>query len=204
MKREKIKPKQTRMKKQVSLNFFLSSFFFFLLLSACASASKTSTVELENKGTVMGVPTPDWVKLYLEKGLSALQAQPQYKDKYCIVGEESGVNRQFVISLADQASTAKDSALYDVTIALARDILLQGYDQKELQTAAGYNPQSMVEMLRELDKIQGSINTGFNNGFNRTHPSPASRMVNASVAANRYANIQDNGRFREKRFNSVK
>jgi hypothetical protein len=456
------------------------------LLFACASGSvkKSNTVELENKGTVMGVPTPDWVKLYLEKGLSALQAR--YKDKYCIVGEESGVNRQFVISWADQASaqqrlgaflrtniasryeavitatsqsgavndsqykqeinnivnslvnvsysgaqreadwwslrrrydpdnkeqytdeytayvlytvpkkemnrqialaletsTAKDSKLYDVTIALARDILLQGYDEKELQNAAviqktaansydppgsvtaqaleeinlldeynigrdvaasilsryriwdanpaltkyvnlmcqsivinspkpvayngyhaailesgeinafatpgghvfitrglieaaksedalaaviaheiahiqlghglraiqtnrdlqdwlsqftlsgaqtvtdrlnagfsriqefdaditamsllaaaGYNPQSMVEMLRELNKIQGHVNA--NTGFNRTHPSPASRMVNASVAATRYANTPDTSRFREKRFNSVR
>jgi hypothetical protein len=459
----------------------------YLLFSACASVSKSNTVELENKGTVMGVPTPDWVKIYLEKGLSALQTQPQFKDKYCIVGEESGVNRQFVISWADAASArqrigvllrtniasryeaviaatsqsgaesgaqyrqeinnilnalvnvsysgaqreadwwslrrrydpankeqytdeytayvlytvpkaemnlqiafalessvAKDSALYDVTIALARDILLQGYDEKELQNAAviqktaanyydppgsvtaqaleeinlsdeysigrdvaasilsrysiwdanpsltnyvnlicqtivinsprptafngynaaildsgevnafaspgghvfitrglieavksedalaavlaheiahiqlshglraiqtsrglqdwlsqfnlsgaqtitdrlnagfsriqefdaditamsllaaaGYNPRQLVEMLRELDKIQGSRNGGFNAGFGRTHPSPASRMVNASVAVNRYANINDTGRFREKRFKSV-
>jgi Zn-dependent protease with chaperone function len=431
----------------------------------------------------MGVPTPDWIKLYLEKGVSALQAQSQYKDKYCIVGEESGVNRQFVISWADAASAqqrigallrtniasryeaaikaasqsgaissaqynqeinnvvnalvnvsysgaqreadwwslrrrydpenkelytdeytayvlytvpktemnrqiafaletgaAKDSVLYDITIALARDILLQGYDEGELQTAAsiqktaadyydppgsvtaqaldeidladeyligrdvaasilssyavwdanpaltnyvnmicqaivinsprpsafngyhaaildsgevnafaspgghvfitrglmeaaksedalaaviaheiahiqlshglraiqtnrdledwlsqfnlsgaqtiadrlnagfsriqefdaditalsllnaaGYNPQSLPEMLRELDKIQGG---GINAGFNRTHPSPASRMVNAAVAANRYAKA-DTGRFRQKRFNAV-
>jgi hypothetical protein len=450
------------------------------LLTVCVSVSKTNIVELENKGTVMGVPTPDWVKLYLEKGLSALQAQTQYKDKYCIVGEENGTNRQFVISWADQASAqqrigalirtnivsryeaaitansksgseisaeyrqginnivnslvnvsysgaqreadwwslrrrynpankeqytdeytayvlytvpkaemnrqislaletsvAKDSALYDVTIALARDILLQGYDRKELQNAAaiqktasnyydppgsvtasaleeidlldayaigrdvaasilskyriwdanpaitnyvnlicgtivinspkptayngyhaaildssevnafatpgghifitrgvieaaksedalaaviaheiahiqldhglraiqtnrdlqdwlsqfslsgaktitdrlsagfsriqefdaditamsllaaaGYNPQSLPEMLRELDKIQVTRS----GGFNTTHPSPASRMVNASVAANRYANTKDTGRFRERRF----
>jgi len=452
------------------------------LLSACASVSKT--VELENKGTVMGVPTPDWVKIYLEKGLSALQAQPQYKGKYCIVGEESGVNRQFVISWADAASAqqrlgallrtniasryeaaitatsqsgaesaakysqeinnavnalvnvsysgaqreadwwnlrrrydpankeqytdeytayvlytvpktemnrqialaletsvAKDSALYDITIALARDILLQGYDEKERQNAvaiqktaadyydppgtvtaqaleeinlldeynigrdvaasvlsgyriwdtdpaltnyinmicqtivinspkpiayngyyaaildsgevnafaspgghvfitrglidaaksedalaavlaheiahiqlghglraiqtnrdlqdwfgqfslsgartitdrlnagfsriqefdaditamsllaaAGYNPQRMVDMLRELDKKQGGLNAG----FGRTHPSPASRMVNAAVAVNRYANMADTSKFRQRRFNSVK
>jgi len=471
-----------------SLLCYLLPVICYLLFAACASGStkNSNTVELENKGTVMGVPTPDWVKLYLEKGLSALQAQTQYKDKYCIVGEESGVNRQFVISWADQASAqqrigallrtniasryeaavtatsqsgainaaqykqeinntlnalvnvsysgaqreadwwslrrrydpankeqytdeytayvlytvpkaemnrqiafaletsaAKDSALYDVTIALARDILLQGYDEKELQNAAaiqktaenyydppgsvtaqaleeinlldeynigrdvaasilsryriwdanpsltkyvnmicqtivinspkptayngyyaaildsneinafaspgghvfitrglieaaksedalaaviaheiahiqlghglraiqtnrdlqdwlgkfslsgaqtimdklnagfsrvqefdaditamsllaaaGYNPQSMVEMLRELDKIQGSGNA--NTGFNRTHPSPSSRMVNASVAVSRYANISDTGRFREKRFNSLK
>jgi len=477
------------MKKRTCLNILVSS-LIFLLLSACASGSgtgkKSKIVELENKGTVMGVSTPDWVKIYVEKGLSALQAQPQYKDRYCIVGEESGVNRQFVISWADAASAqqrlgallrtniasryeavvaatsqsgaenaaqyrqeinnslnalvnvsysgarreadwwslrrrydpdnkeqytdeytayvlytvpkaemnrqiafaletsaSKDSALYDVTIALARDILLQGYDEKELQSAAaiqttaannydppgtvtaqaldeinlldeynigrdvaasilsgynlweanpalvkyvnliceaivinsprpvayngynaaildsaelnafaspgghvfitrglieaaksedelaaviaheiahiqlghglraiqtnrdlqdwlsqfslsgaqtiadrlnagfsrvqefdaditaisllaaaGYNPQSMVEMLRELDKIQGRA--GMGSGFGKTHPSPASRIVNASVAIGRYANIQDTGRYREKRFNSVK
>jgi beta-barrel assembly-enhancing protease len=472
---------------EISRGGLLTTIFVFFkyiillsLFTACVSVSKTKIVELENKGTVMGVPTPDWVKLYLEKGLSALQAQTQYKDKYCIVGEESGVNRQFVISWADQASAqqrigalirtnivsrydaaitansksgseisaeyrqginnivnslvnvsysgaqreadwwslrrrydpankeqytdeyiayvlytipkaemnrqislaletsvAKDSALYDVTIALARDIFLQGYDQKELQNAAaiqktaanyynspgsvianaleeinlldayaigrdvaasilsryriwdanpaitnyvnlicetivinspkpasyngyhavildssevnafatpgghifvtrglieaaksedalaaviaheiahiqlehglraiqtnrdlqdwlsqfslsgaktitdrlnagfsriqefdaditamslldaaGYNPQSLPEMLRELEKIQAAGS----GGFNTTHPSPASRMVNASVAANRYLNTKDTERFRERRF----
>jgi hypothetical protein len=433
----------------------------------------------------MGISTPAWVKLYIDKGLSALQAQDQYKDKYVVVGEESGVNRQFVLSWADTASAqqrigalvrtniasryeaaitataqsgaessaqyrqeinivlsaiinvsysgaqreadwwtlrrrydpdnkeqytdeyaayvlytipktemnrqiaiamenaaAKDSALYDITIALARDILLQGYDETDLHNAAaiqktaadyydppgsvtaaalneinlgdeyligrdvaasilsnyavwegnpaltnyvnlicqaivinsprpaafngyhaaildsdginafaspgghifitrgfietaksedalaaviaheiahvqlshglraiqtnrdlqdwmsqfsvlgaqtitdrlnagfsriqefdaditalsllaaaGYNPQSLSEMLRELDKIQGR--GGFNADFSRTHPSPASRMVNAAVAANRYANMADTGKFRENRFSAV-
>jgi hypothetical protein len=487
-KREKIKEKKAEMKQQACLKFFLYSFFILLLLTACASSSQTNTVELENKGTVMGVKTPDWVKLYLEKGVSALQALPRYRDKYCIVGEESGVNRQFVMSWADAASaqqrigallrtniasryeavvaansqsgaeisaqyrqeinnavnalvnvsysgaqreadwwtlrrrydpddkeqftdlytayvlytvpktemnrqialaletgTPRDSALYDVTIALARDILLQGYDEKELQNAAsiqktaadyydppgtvtaaaldeisledeyligrdvaasilseyriwdadpalttyinlicetilinsprpvayngyhaaildsnevnafatpgghifitrglieaaksedmlaaaiaheiahvqlshglraiqtnrdlqdwlsqfnlsgaqtimdrlnagfsriqefdadicamsllvsaGYNPQRIVDMLRELDKIQGSGSGGFNAGFVRTHPSPASRIVNASVAVSRYANMADTERFRQRRFDAVK
>jgi hypothetical protein len=227
-----------RTRKVIPFFPFLIFLFSFLIFS-CVSVAKTNIVELENKGTVMGVPTPAWVKLYLEKGVSALQAQVQYKDKYVIVGEESGVNRQFVTSWADMASAQqrigsllrtniasryeaavtgaaqygveisgdykqeinnvlsaivnvsysgaqreadwwslrrrydpdnkeqytdeytayvlytmpkaemnrqiafamenaaqKDSALYDVTIALARDILLQGYDQSELQTAA--------------------------------------------------------------------
>jgi len=490
IKREKIKEKKAGMKKQVCLTFLRSSFLLYYLIHvfcylfiACASVSDSNVVELENKGTVMGVSTPDWVKLYLEKGLFALQAHTQYKDKYCIVGEESGINRQFIISWADAASAqqrigmllrtniasryeaaitatsqsgvekaakyrqeinnvvnaivnvsysgaqreadwwslrrrydpvrkeqytdeytayvlytvpkmemnrqialaletsvAKDSVLYDVTIAIARDILLQGYDEKELQNAAtiqknaanyydppgsvtaqaideinlldeyaigrdiaasilskyriwdadpaitnyvnlicetivinsprptafngyhaaildssevnafatpgghifitrglieaaksedalaaaiaheiahvqlshglraiqtnrnledwllqftisgaqiivdrlnagfsriqefdaditalsllaasGYNPQSLPEMLRELDKIQGNRSGGFND----THPSPISRMVNAAVAAKRYADTQDTRRFREKRFNSV-
>ena len=466
------------------LPVFLSFLISFFCIT-CVSVSKTNIVELENKGTVMNVPAPDWVKLYLEKGLSALQAR--YKDKYVIVGEESGVNRQFVLSWADMASAqqrigallrtniasryqaavtataqlgaassaeyqqeidnvltaivnvsysgaqreadwwslrrrydpdnkeaysdeytawvlytvpkaemnrqialametaaSKDSALYDVTIALARDILLQGYDEGELQTAAaiqktaadyydppgsvtavalneinladeyligrdvaasvlerytiwnagpalthyvnqicqtitinsprpvsfngyhaaildsaeinafaspgghifitrglleaaksedalaaviaheiahiqlshglraiqsnrdlqdwlsqftlsgartigdrlnagfsrvqefdaditalsllaaaGYNPQSLAAMLRELDRIQGRRAGGFNDGFSRTHPSPASRMTNAAIAANRYATMADTSRFREKRFNAV-
>jgi len=483
---------QAEMKKHICINFTRPSFLLCYLLpitcylfAACASASKPTTIELENKGTVTNVKTPDWVKLYLEKELSALQTQ--YKDKYCIVGEESGVNRQFVISWADQASAqqrigallrtniasryeaaitaasqsgavntaqykqeinnivnslvnvnysgaqreadwwtlrrrydpdnkeqytdeytayvlytvpkaemnrqialaletsaSKDSALYDVTIALARDILLQGYDERELQTAAAiqktaanyydppgsvtaraldeinlldeynigrdvaadillsykiwdadpvlsryvnticqvivinsprpsafngyhavildsdeinafatpgghilitrglvkaaksedmlaaviaheiahiqlshglraiqtnrdledwfgqfsnlgaqtitdrlnagfsrvqefdaditamsllaaakYNPQSMVDMLHELDKIQSGKSVASGAGFARTHPSPASRIINASVAANRYANIPDTGRFRQKRFKEI-
>jgi beta-barrel assembly-enhancing protease len=490
MKREKIKAKKTEMKRRTYLNFIHSSFLLCCLFSACASGSvkNSNIVELENKGTVTDVKTPEWIKLYLEKGVSALQAQSQYKDKYCIVGEESGVNRQFVISWADQASAqqrigallrtniatryeaaikatsqsgavnaaqykqeinnivnslvnvsysgaqreadwwslrrrydpdnkeqytdeytayvlytvpkaemnrqialaletsaSKDSALYDITIALARDILLQGYDEKELQNAAviqktaanyydppgsvtalaldeinlldeynigrdvaadillrykiwdanpaltnyvnmicrgivinsprpsafngyhaaildsdeinafatpgghilitrglvkaaksedmlaaviaheiahiqlshglraiqtnrdledwfgqfsnlgaqtimdrlnsgfsrvqefdaditamsllaaaKYNPQSLVDMLLELDKIQSDKSGSPGAGFARTHPSPASRIVNASIAADRYANMPDNRKFREKRFNSVK
>jgi predicted Zn-dependent protease len=69
-----------------------------------------------------------------------------------------------------------------------------------LLAATGYNPRQLVDMLRELDKIQGhSLNTG----FGRTHPSPASRMVNAAVAVNRYANMTDTGGFRQKRFNAA-
>jgi predicted Zn-dependent protease len=68
-----------------------------------------------------------------------------------------------------------------------------------LLAASGYNPRSLPEMLKELDRIQGSRSGGFNN----THPSPASRMTNAAVAANRYANMADTGRVRERRFNAV-
>jgi len=234
-----------------------------LLLFACVTGGKSKVTELENKGTVMGVATPDWVKLYLEKGVSALQAQAQYNGKYCIVGEESGTNRQFIIAWADQASAQQrlgallrtniasryqaavnaaaqsgevnsgqyqqeinnlvsvvvnvsysgaqreadwwslrrrydpdnkeifadeytayvlytipktelnrqiaqaletsvraDSALYDITIALARDILLQGYNENELSDAAAitrtasayYDPPGTVT-AQALDDI---------------------------------------------------
>jgi len=50
----------------------------------------------------MNIKTPDWIKTYAANGISAVQAQ--YKDKYCIIGEESGVNKQFVLTWADNFS----------------------------------------------------------------------------------------------------
>jgi len=82
----------------------LFAWIVMLCIAGCASGGRANINELENKGTVLKVQTPDWVKLYLQKGVAALQARPEYKDKYCIVGEETGTNRQFVIAWADQAS----------------------------------------------------------------------------------------------------
>jgi len=71
-------------------------------LVGCASKPKVKVVEMENKGTSMNIKTPDWIKTYTANGISAVQAQ--YKDKYCIIGEESGVNKQFVLTWADNFS----------------------------------------------------------------------------------------------------
>jgi len=101
-----------------SFILFIITICFFVSVNSCASAVKTKIVELENKGTGLGVGTPDWVRLYVEKGISALQALPQYKDKYCIVGEESGQNRQFVVAWADMASAQQRlGALVRINIA---------------------------------------------------------------------------------------
>jgi len=235
----------------------------FLFAFSCVSNPKSNILEMENKGTVMGTDTPEWLKIYTAKGVSALNARPEYKDKYCVVGEESGVNRQFVIAWADnmsaqqrigqilrtniasryeaavtgtsasgtenssnykqqidnalnaivnvsysgaqreadwwslrrrydaddkekfsdeytawvlytipkaelnrqiafalETSVAKDSELYDITIALARDILLQGYDINEKQSAGtiqqtaanNYDPPGSITS-RALDEI---------------------------------------------------
>jgi hypothetical protein len=59
-------------------------------------------VEMENKGTAMNVPTPDWIKTFLSSGISAVQSQ--FKDRYCIIGQETGVNKQFVLAWADNFS----------------------------------------------------------------------------------------------------
>ncbi|MDR2588294.1 MAG: hypothetical protein LBC67_02600 [Spirochaetales bacterium] len=72
--------------------------------AGCSSGPRVKVEELESKGTAANIPTPDWIKDYIGKGVSALQAQPQFKDKYCIVGSESGVNKQFALTWADSFS----------------------------------------------------------------------------------------------------
>jgi hypothetical protein len=65
---------------------------------------KVKTTELDNKGSAIGVPTPEWIKLYVSQGITAVQNQPQYKGRYCIIGEETGTNKEFVLSWADSFS----------------------------------------------------------------------------------------------------
>jgi len=76
------------------------SVILILAAAGCAGGPK----ELDNKGKAMGISTPDWVKTYLSSGVTKLQSQSEYRDKYCIIGEETGVNKQFVLAWADTFS----------------------------------------------------------------------------------------------------
>jgi len=73
-------------------------------LSGCAAGPRVRIVELENKGTALGVSAPDWIKTYTAYGISRVQAVAEYREKYCIIGEETGVNKQFVLAWADTFS----------------------------------------------------------------------------------------------------
>ena len=74
------------------------------LALGCAGGPKVTVNEMENKGSSMGVPTPDWIKNYTASGISSVQTLPLYKDKYCVIGEETGANKQFVLAWADNFS----------------------------------------------------------------------------------------------------
>jgi predicted Zn-dependent protease len=61
--------------------------------------------------------------------------------------------------------------------------------------ASGYDPQALVDMLRVLQRVQGS-QTG---GFNTTHPTPAQRIANVEGLVRQYR-IQDTRSYRVPRF----
>jgi hypothetical protein len=88
------------------------------LVSGCAGNAAVKTEELDNKGHAIGVSTPDWIKEYVANGITAVQSQPQFKDKYCIIGEESSTNRQFALAWADNFSAQQRiGAMLRTTIA---------------------------------------------------------------------------------------
>ena len=101
-----------------------------LALASCSTGPKVKVQELENKGTSIGVATPDWIKLYTAQGISKVQAQAEFRDKYCVIGEETGVNKQFVLAWADNFSAQQRiGAMLRTTIASEYQARVQGAAQ---------------------------------------------------------------------------
>jgi predicted Zn-dependent protease len=67
-----------------------------------------------------------------------------------------------------------------------------------LLASAGYDPSSLITMLRALEKNQ----PGHPGGFNKTHPAPARRISNAELSVNRYP-VEDTRAYRQARYNTA-
>jgi hypothetical protein len=130
-----------------------------MALIGCASKPKVKIVEIENKGTSMSVATPDWIKNYTAHGISSVQAQPQFKDKYCIIGEESGVNKQFVLAWADNFSAQQRiGAMLRTNIATEYQARVQGV----AKSTGGANSSTAQgagsgEYNQQIDNVINSI-----------------------------------------------
>ncbi|MDR1239965.1 MAG: M48 family metalloprotease [Treponema sp.] len=64
-----------------------------------------------------------------------------------------------------------------------------------LLASAGYEPSSLITMLRALEKNQ----SGQRGGFSKTHPTPARRISNAELSAGRYS-VADTQSYRQARY----
>jgi hypothetical protein len=88
------------MKKIVVFSLVLAA----LALAACGSSpapsqdepqylEETSTYEVvDHKTKAIGGNVPDWVSLYIDKGLPGVEALEEFQDKFVFVGEDSGTN----------------------------------------------------------------------------------------------------------------
>jgi predicted Zn-dependent protease len=68
-----------------------------------------------------------------------------------------------------------------------------------LMAGAGYEPSSLISMLKVLEKNQA----GQSGGFSKTHPTPARRISNANISVGRYR-VQDTRVFRQDRYSRTK
>jgi hypothetical protein len=140
------------------------SVMVIVALMGCASKPKVTVVELENKGTSMNVATPEWIKTYTANGISKVQAQPEFRDKYCIIGEESGVNRQFVLAWADNFSAQQRiGAMLRTTITSEYQAKVKGAAQSQgganASTAAG---TASGEYSQQIDNaINATVNVSY-------------------------------------------
>ena len=116
-----------------------------------------------------------------------------------------------VVSVAGQGTElGKLASLFgeDVNKAVT-SVVNSGYSQSQefdadnlamsLMASAGYEPSSLVSMLKLLAQNQPK-NAG---GFGKTHPSPEKRIKNAEGKLKAYK-VEDTREYRQKRFQSVK
>ncbi|MCL2186917.1 MAG: hypothetical protein FWB86_13865 [Treponema sp.] len=133
----------------------LLSVITIIAFVSCASGQKVRIVELENKGSGMGVSTPEWIKNYTAFGISKVQSQPEFRDKYCIIGEETGVNRQFVIAWADNFSAQQRiGAMLRTTIVSEYQARVQGNSQS---IGGSTSQQSFGAYQQEIDSVINAI-----------------------------------------------
>jgi hypothetical protein len=134
-----------------------------LNFAACRT-TPTRVVVQEDKGTPDNIPTPQWLLTYLEQGISAVQALPVYKDKYCIIGEERGTNLEFVLAWSDSFSAQQRiGAMLRTNIASKFQAAVRGKET----SSGGANSSAAAgaasgELTQEIDNsINAVVNTSY-------------------------------------------
>jgi hypothetical protein len=150
--------------KKAAAALALSLMVFAGILAGCAGGPKIKTSELDNKGNAIGVSTPDWIKLYAAQGVTALQAQSQFRDKYCIIGEDFSTDKQFALAWADSFSAQQRiGAMLRTNISSMYQAKADGIDQStggaNSSTAAGGNSANYQQEIDNL--ISAVVNVSY-------------------------------------------
>jgi hypothetical protein len=135
------------------------------MLISCASSDSAAPkappppvvriIELDNKGHALGITqTPEWITTYVLSGISAVQTH--YKDMYCIIGEETGVNKQFVLAWADNFSAQQRiGAMLRTNIASEYQAKVQG----SASSSGGANTaiQASGDYNQEIENVINAV-----------------------------------------------
>ena len=141
-----------------NLKFAFIAVIIIMTVIGCSSKPKVRVIEIENKGSLTGVSTPNWVKDYVANGIGKVQSQREFRDSYCVIGEETGVNKQNVLAAADNFSAQQRiGAMLRTTISSEYQARVQGLTQIQ----GGGTPASMggssATYQQEIDNVVNAI-----------------------------------------------
>jgi len=148
-----------------------------------------------------GVIAHEVSHIQLEHGLKAIK--------------NSRINQALAVTATSAGSAATGVDLEELTSTFGLSIneivvtmMTNGYSRSQeydadstamvLMSLAGYEPSSLISMLRVLDRNQ----SGHPGGFNSTHPTPALRITNAEKSVGKFS-VEDTRSYRMGRFASV-
>ena len=152
-----------------------------------------------SEDTLAAVLAHEIAHIQLQHGLKAIK--------------NSRINNALVVTGTSAAGAALDmpelQSIFNESVnEIITTMMNNGYSQTQefeadtmamdLLALAGYEPSSLLDMLRSLERNQ----SGQRGGFNRTHPTPAQRITNAQKTAGSY-NIADTRSFRRTRYEAI-
>jgi len=156
-----------------------------------------------SEDTLAAVVAHEIAHIQLQHGLKAIK-NSRITQALVLTGATAASAAAGSYNLAEMTSVFTESINEIITT-----MVVNGYSQSQeydadataqlLLSLAGYEPSSLLEMLRVLEKNQ-SAHPG---GFNKTHPTPTQRIANAQKTVGNYS-VEDTREFRAARFQAIR
>ena len=156
-----------------------------------------------SEDTLAAVIAHEISHIQLQHGLKAIK-NSRITQALVVTGSSAASAAAGSYNLSEMVDVFNDSINEVITT-----MVTNGYSQTQefeadtmalqLLALAGYEPSSLVDVLRVLEKNQA----GKPGGFNKTHPTPAQRITNAQKTVGNYK-VTDTRSFRQGRYSAVK
>ena len=164
----------------------------FITRSLIASAT--------SEDTLAAVIAHEIGHIQLQHGLNAIKSDRKFQAGLATANALASLKGKDLEEVTSNFGVSVDGIVNVLNKGYSRDQEFEA-DTKamELLAKAGYEPSSLIDVLRVLEKTQ-SAHSG---GFNSTHPTPTQRIANAQKTVGNYK-VTDTRSYRQARFNAVK
>ena len=156
-----------------------------------------------SEDTLAAVIAHEISHIQLQHGLKAIK-NSRITQAILVTGSSAASAASGSYNLGEMVDVFNDSINEIITT-----MVTNGYSQSqefeadtmamELMALAGYEPSSLVDVLKVLEKSQSS----HPGGFNKTHPTPTQRIASAQKTVGKHS-VNDTRSFRQARFAGVK